>query len=168
MKMISLNKGLFALVDDEDYEYLTQWKWYAQKDNRVFYVSRYVRVHSDKRKYKYIRRGMQNELMNPPKDYIVDHKDHNGLNNQKHNLRCCLNKQNVRNMRIPIDNSTGFKGVCSRKQREHKELKYSAYIQRIHLGHFKTKEEAALAYNKKAKELFGEFACLNQVLRKNK
>ncbi len=164
MKEIQLTQGKVALVDDEDYEYLNQFRWHAHKSKRTWSVRRNISIGHSKGTVL----CMHIVLMSPPKGFEIDHKDHNGLNNQKHNLRCCLNKQNVRNMRIPIDNSTGFKGVCSRKQREHKELKYSAYIQRIHLGHFKTKEEAALAYNKKAKELFGEFACLNQVLRKNK
>jgi hypothetical protein len=93
---------------------------------------------------------------------LVDHKDRNGLNNQKENLRICDYSKNAQNSkRNPIYGSSNYKGVYLYKRTN----KYRANIKlkgkRIYLGYFDSDKEAALAYNKKAIELFGEYACLN-------
>jgi hypothetical protein len=91
---------------------------------------------------------------------MIDHINGNTLDNQRHNLRACSNKENMRNRGMASHNSSGFKGVSWL------EGKWSAYIgengKKIHLGLFKTREDAARRYNKEALKRFGEFAKLNK------
>ena len=91
----------------------------------------------------------------------VDHINQNKLDNRKSNLRLCSHSQNGINKYKQSNNSSGFKGVCFNKRRQ----KFMAFInkdkKRTYIGYFETAEEAGKAYDKKAKELFGEFACLN-------
>jgi hypothetical protein len=99
--------------------------------------------------------------MDAPLDKIVDHKDGNGLNNQKNNLRLCSYSQNSQNSKRPSHNTSGYKGACWSKGSN----KWQAYIKLngkcIHLGYFTCLLKAARAYDLKAKELFGNFARLN-------
>lgn len=149
MKEIKLTQGKVALVDDEDYEYLSQWSWVAIKNRNTFYAQRGWRPIIKMHRF----------IMNPPNDMQIDHIDHNGLNNQKINLRVCTSAQNKMNRR-PSGESK-YLGVT----REGKSNKWSATIshnnQYIHLGAFKTQEEAAIAYDSAAKIYHGEFANLN-------
>jgi hypothetical protein len=149
MKEIKLTQGKFAQVDDEDFEWINQWKWYAQKSNKYIYAARY-----SKGKYYYMHRV----IMNPDLLHEVDHKDRNGLNNQKNNLRICSHQQNAMNSKSR-EGSSKYIGVC------YKDKYITAQIvinnKTIHLGYFKTEEDAAFARDLKAKELFGEFANLN-------
>lgn len=149
MKEIKLSKGYAALVDDEDFEYLNQWKWYVYIDRSYKYA-----IRRDRNTGKRIK--MHRIILNAPDNMLVDHIDHNGLNNQKTNIRLCTNSQNQWNMK---GRRNGFKGVSIDKYRFRSSIKYQGKT--IHLGNFKTEIEAAIAYDKKAKELFGEFAYLN-------
>jgi hypothetical protein len=93
---------------------------------------------------------------------VVDHKDHNPLNNRKENLRVCTKAQNAQNRRA-LSGVVGYKGVWYEKSLK----KYRSCIvingRTVHLGRYDVPEEAALAYNEAAKEHFGEFAWLNDV-----
>lgn len=101
-------------------------------------------------------------ITNAQKGQFVDHIDGNPLNNTISNLRLCQKQQNEFNTKIRSDNKSGYKGVCLMRNG-----KYRAYINlngiQHNLGVFATKEEAARAYNSKAKILFGEYARLNTV-----
>lgn len=93
----------------------------------------------------------------------VDHIDRNPLNNVISNLRPCLPKQNARNKSMNKTNTSGYKGV-SKLRRKNTNLIYRSYIvdgKQIHLGQHKTAKQAAMAYDKAAKRIFGEFAVLN-------
>ena len=94
MKTIQLTQGQFALVDDEDYDFLMQWKWQAHKDKSTYYATR---VEYGKNIKKGIK--MHRVIMNTPRNMETDHKDRNGLNNQKYNLRICTRGQNQTNKR---------------------------------------------------------------------
>jgi len=159
MKEIKLTKGQTALVDDEDYEYLNQWKWYANKAGRNYYAERIIC------KPKRINLKMHRLLMKTPKGFQVDHIDHNGLNNQKNNLRNCSFAQNQMN-KIMSKNSK-YLGLshftCNYKGKEYFYIKATIMVNRkkIHLGCFKTDEEAAYAFDKAAVKYRGEFANLN-------
>ena len=149
MKEIQLTKGFVTQVDDEDFEYLNQWKWYIYIDR----VYRYA-IRKDNKTGKRIR--MHRVILNATNEMLVDHIDHNGLNNQKYNIRLCNNTQNQYNMK---GRRNGFKGVSVENSRFRAGIKHQGKT--IHLGSFKTEIEAAKAYDKKAAELFGEFAFLN-------
>jgi hypothetical protein len=149
MKEIKLTQNKVALIDDEDYEYLNQFKWYANKVRNTFYA---------KRGRNKTAQQMHRIIMNPPTNMQIDHKDHNGLNNQKFNLRLCTNSQNRMNS-IPYGKSkylgvSIFRGKIPRAQ-----IKVNNKI--IYLGQFKTEEAAAREYDEMAKIYHKEFANLN-------
>jgi len=155
MKTIALTQGKFALVDDVDFERLSQFKWFAWEQEGVFYALRNSRV-GERPKRTIIR--MHREIFNCAPTEDIDHKDGNGLNNQRWNLRISTNGGNNQNARKRRDNTVGLKGVYFHKQHR----KFGAQIQsrgeRVHLGLFKTPEEAHAAYCAAAAELHGEFA----------
>jgi len=155
MKEIKLTKGQIALVDDEDYDYLNQWKWFVIGVERFYYAGRRA-----PNKNKIIK--MHRLILNAPANKFVDH---NGLNNQKCNLRLCTNSENQMNCRIR-DNRK-YKGVRHAsfinggKRYEYIKAGIQINGKHIRLGYFKTEEAAARAYDSKAKEIFGQFANLN-------
>lgn len=158
MKEIPLSLGLVALVDDEDFTYLSQWAWYA-KSNRYksFYVKRTLRVNG---KSFYV--AMHRQILGAPPGVIVDHANRNTLDNRKLNLRFATTHQNMCN-RIAVRSRFGYRGV---KQRRSGHGKWEARISlldgtRRHLGSFETAEDAARAYDEAAKRAHGEFAVLN-------
>lgn len=160
VKEISLTQEQVALVDDEDFKWLNQYKWYANWCNSTesFYA---IRMDSSR---KAIR--MARLIMNCPRNKLVDHKNHNTLDNQKHNLRICTQNENLQNARNYINSSSKYKGVSwckgNKKWRARIELR-DIFDQRYgkHLGYFKDEIDAAKAYNEAAIRYFGEFACLN-------
>lgn len=87
MKTITLTQNRFAIVDDEDYEWLSQWNWYAQFGHGIYYAVRndYTNGH------KQIR--MHREIMGRTTGKFIDHRNGNGLDNHKENLRACTNRQ---------------------------------------------------------------------------
>lgn len=155
MKEIVLSQGLTARVDDDDYEYLNQWKWTAVKSYNTYYATRKRWIDGKQKHY-----FMHSVIMNPPFGMEVDHKDHNGLNNQKSNLRNGTHQQNQMNRRPVKTSSSKYLGVNV------EEGKYIiAYVQvnkrKVRLGTFKTEEDAARAYDEAAKKHYGEFANVN-------
>jgi len=151
-KLIPLTQDKFAIVDAQDYEWLSKYKWYALKDKRTYYAAR-----SSNRKTL----RMHREIMRAPKHLLVDHRDHNGLNNRRSNLRICTLAENIRNRRSNRGSTSKYKGVTWFKARNLFQASITFNGRRIHLGYFKSEIDAAKAYDKKAKELFGEFAYLN-------
>ena len=165
MKKIKLTQGKEALVDDEDCEMLMEHKWCAQqKGNDNFYVVRNSpRDSNGKQKTIYMHRV----ITNVPKGKQVDHINGNTLDNRRENLRTCTRSQNQMNRGRTKNNKSGYKGIYYAKDKPRfkpwqAQIKHNKKT--IYLGYYKTKEEAALAYNKKAIELFGEYAKLNNVL----
>jgi hypothetical protein len=158
-RMIKLTKGYFAIVDPEDYQDLIKYSWRAavQPDGQV-YAAAYIGGGRKNGKQVY----MHQMILGFPGSK-VDHRNGNGLNNRRYNLRTATDSQNQMNKRIGRNNTSGFKGVSFQKSAR----KFKAYIRKEgklhHLGLFMTAEEAAAAYNRKALELFGEFASLNDL-----
>lgn len=163
MKKIPLSKGYFALVDDEDYEELSKYKWSVVDQGRECkYAYRQTGKLGDRRNIR-----MHRVIMNAAEGTDIDHKDGDGLNNQKSNLRICSHQNNMRNMNRVV-NKSGFKGVRVHTERlQGGRRAYQATIwdgsKSISLGYHETPTQAAIAYNKKAVELFGEFARLNPI-----
>lgn len=146
-----------TLVDDSDYEYLNQWKWHIHKNSEGVGVYAKTKMILDNKKVSiYMHRWILN-LENL--ELEVDHKDWNGLNNQRDNLRICNKSQNNINRKPYEKPDCKYKGVSYDKN--YKKKPWRARLSSHTLGHFHTPEGAALAYNKKALELYGEFAYLN-------
>ena len=158
MKKIPLTQGKFALVDDEDYEWLMQWKWCVYWDG---YTWRPIRgVHRRRESPTLKRFSMHREIMKHHGYKLdgmqVDHINHDGLDNRKVNLRVCTKEQNARNARKITNASSKYKGVSWKPPISKWEVRVRKYI-----GVYSSEIEAAKAYDKKAKELYGAFANLN-------
>ena len=154
MKEIKLTQGQVAQVSDHRFDELNQYLWYARYDPKMksFYAMRNVRVSTGKQKTVLMHRL----IAGAPDGMPVDHIDHQTLNNQDENLRICTPSQNAQNQRRD-NNTSGYKGFDFYKVLG----KWRARIRGVDLGYFDSAEEAARAYDKKAKELFGEFAHIN-------
>ena len=169
MKEIKLNgkHGGVALVDDEDYAELSKYKWHSVKDTHTMYAGRRDKwpIHTKKTMHRHILN------LTDPK-VIVDHKDGNGLNNQRHNLRICTHSQNIAN-KHKTHGSSMYLGVNKCIVKANGSL-YSYWLAKCtkdtkkYAKTFKTEVEAALWYNEKAKELHGEFANLNIIQQEQK
>ncbi len=156
MKELSLTKGKFALIDDEDYYIISFFTWYAAKDENTFYANTSVRLNN-----KLIILRMHRFLLNLKSGEQVDHRDGNGLNNQKANLRICTHSQNCMNMKGHKNSTSKFKGVSWNKRYNRWVAQICLNRNIIFLGYFKNEVKAAGIYDTKAKELFGNFARLN-------
>jgi hypothetical protein len=154
VKEIPLTKGLFAQVDDEDFERISRYKWYASKQYECYYALRYS---GDYRKRQ--TQSMHRDILQTEDSHIiVDHKDGNSLNNQKSNLRICSHAENIRNRnRKEKRNTSGYRGVCWHKRANKWVASIKVDGKRIHLGCFDDIKEAAESYNSAAKLHFGEF-----------
>jgi len=148
MKEIKLanNKGI-TFIDDEDYEWLNQYKWQLTDTGYA------------KMALKGKTKRMHRFIMKEPDGLQIDHIDGNKLNNQKSNLRFATKSQNAMNSKNRINTTSKFKGVS--KWRNKWFVKIQLNKKQYYLGVFKDENEAAEAYNKVAKELFGEYAKLN-------
>jgi len=150
MKLIKLNESNYAQVSDADFEFVSMFKWRLSNQRGYLYAvnDRLGSLH------RFIL-GVCNPKI------LVDHKDRNGLNCQRDNIRVATVQQNCFNTKVHKDSKTGYKGVTYNK----KTNKYSAVIfynkTKYNLGTFLTAYQAMCAYNKKAEELHGEFAGLN-------
>lgn len=155
-KLIPTTNGSYILCDANDFEKLSKFFWRELKG----YAYRMAG-----KKMIYLHR----QLLNPPKNRDVDHRNRNGLDNRRENLRICTEAQNCgyarkRLFAKPARVTTSkYKGVSWRKDRQ----RWTAYIgtgkQREILGCFAEEKEAAKAYNAAAVRIYGDFAELNQI-----
>lgn len=153
MKEINLTQGQVALVDDEDFETLNGFRWYANKHGNTFYAGRNLRV-DGKEKQVYMHQIILNGRG-------IDHIDHNGLNNQRANLRFCTPRENMMNRQKQGNTSSVYKGVSFHKGTKKWRTTIQINGKIIHVGLYNTEADAARAYNSKAIDLFCEFANLN-------
>lgn len=151
---VPLSHGKVAVVDNADYTLVSQYKWRAtQSHDHLWYAvtgSRpYLTMHA--------------LILGTVGKAHIDHRDRDGLNNQRYNLRECTLSQNAANRRKRSGSVSQFKGVGW-------NIVVKKWIARIrkdgiayHLGYFVNEEDAARAYNVAAARLFGEFANLNEI-----
>lgn len=156
LKEIPLTQGKVALVDDEDFDRVNQFKWCAQKRRcGGFYAVRKIRVSETKWTNEYLHCFILGRKR-------VDHKNGDSLDNQKQNLRAATPQQNCRNRRKKIAGATSkFRGVywCSGRRRWCASLKVKG--RRTYLGYFKVEAVAAKAYDAGVRQFFGKFASPN-------
>lgn len=159
-RLIPLTQGKFAIVDAENYEWLNQWKWHTEKKGRktkTYYVARNIPKGKNKQAVLYMHRL----IMAAQEGDELDHCNNNALDNRRCNLRFCQHSENMENQRPQKNKTSKYKGVSWNKQ-------YGKWIVFIredgrekYMGNFVSEIKAAKAYDRKALELFGEFACPN-------
>lgn len=155
-RWIPLGHALFALVDEDQFEYLNKWFWYCQ-----------TRKRSKQRPYHCVARisegrhsiSMAREILGATVGQVVDHIDGNTLNNTRSNLRFASISQNSRNTRVKKTKKSHYKGV--RKSRSAWKVVIFVNGIELYLGSFKSDVEAAKVYDNAARKYFGVFARLN-------
>lgn len=163
-RLIPLTRGLFAVVDAEDYPALSKYIWFAEGTGDNCYAAR-------KQNRKSIK--MHREITGAPDHLVVDHIDHNCWNNRKKNLRVCTFAQNCRNIkgRSPRyaknrRKTSKFKGVHWHKRQKKWAAQITYDNKTYHIGYFIDETEAAKAYDTAAEKYHGRFASLNFPKRK--
>lgn len=160
MKAIYLKNGMFALVDNDDYERINAYNWiYLNKGDG--YARR-----SYQNGGRQITVLMHRTVMNLDDDQHIDHVNGNTLDNRKINLRICDRSQNMANRKMHKNNKSGFKGVYQHHMKNGSKA-FEAKIQfrkkSKSIGYFKTAKEASDAYDNESKKLHGEFSRPNSL-----
>lgn len=157
MKRVLLTKGKFALVDDEDFEKVSKFRWYAEKakGKNKFYAAH----KRDKKKY------LHRFVMRDPKGKQIDHRNNDGLDCRKMNLRVATNQQNRMSSVKTKRNkkSSRYKGVTFDKRSGRFIAQIMKAGKHFHLGSSLNQKDCAKMYNKAALKLFGSFAKLNKL-----
>jgi len=155
---IPLTKGKITIVDADDYEWLSQWKWSAHKSYYMFYAERHTYPNGNDVVVK-MHRAILGLSYGDGK--IVDHRSRDGLDNRRTNLRIASRSLNKYNCKLYRNNTSGYRGVHWWKT----ACKWKAYIningKRKSLGHHPTAIDAAIAYDKSAIDIWGNDARLN-------
>jgi hypothetical protein len=161
---VPLSRGYTAVIDAADALLVQPYTWSAHVDKRedgsIAAVYAQARLRQDDGTLRIVR--LHRFILDAPKAALVDHENGDGLLNTRANLRLCSTAQNSRNQQLRTDNTSGFKGVTLCKKTG---LWISAIVidrQYKNLGKYKTKEEAAAAYDLAAAKYHGEFARTNQ------
>lgn len=160
MKELPLSQGRVALVDDEDFEWLNQWKWSLNPTGKGYaYRGIYLGMVDGKTKLGHV--AMHRLIMNAPNGLTVDHIDGNGLNNQRHNLRIATYAQNSVNSPKRADSGNPYKGVFRVPNSPRWRVVIGGRGNITRSKPFDTPEEAAREYDRLARERYGDFAYLN-------
>ena len=146
-RTINLTRGQVAIIDEEDFQRISQEHWCAIKIKGRYYAIQ------GKRTNLYMHRI----IMGATDDEQIDHVNNNGLDNRKRNLRRCTNAQNNWNKGKHRDNTSGFKGVSYDPDRGKWRARLMVNGKFVWLGRHHTAQAAYMAYTTKAKEVFGEF-----------
>lgn len=149
MKEIPLSNNICALVDDEDYELLSQYNWYSERG----YAVRKETING-----KRINIRMHRQILGAPEGKDVDHINMIRYDNRKTNLRICSRSENICNVGKKKSNKSGYKGVFYVKALNKYRVQIKKGKLRIHVGYYLTALDAHIAYKEKAKEYFGDFA----------
>lgn len=154
MREIPLTRGYVAMVDDEDYERVSNIHWHAVIHRKKVYAQRPL--------YKQTGpASLHRFILDAPKGFEVDHIDGNSLNCTRKNMRLCDHYGNSQNRATSTLSKSGFKGVYWDKGRRKWKAEIQAYKRTYKLGRYALVEDAARAYDAKARELHGQFARLN-------
>ena len=160
MREIFLTQGQIALVDDDDYEFISKYKWGAYKHRKGnYYAARQSSRVNGKRRHIAMSRQILGLGQGDKRQ--VDHINHFTLDNRRDNLRTCTNQQNQQNKISHRESSSMFKGICWDKRGEKWLARIVIKGRQIYLGCWEMEEVAALAYDIAATREFGEFANCN-------
>jgi len=152
MRLLPLSQDKHALVDEQDYGRVSQYKWHAFRIHNTWYAA----THQIHGKRTYLHRY----IMDAPKGMEVDHANGDGLDNRQENLRLCRHRDNLRNMRRTTVSRSGFRGVeLTKNGKFAARCKYLGKV--LYFGTFTTAEEAARVRDQEVIKLHGEFAYLN-------
>jgi len=163
---LPLTKNQVTFIDDEDWKLVFNYTWHAFFHGNTCYARANIYNENGKRVTKYLHQF----LLDVQEGQEIDHVNHNGLDNQKENLRICTHEQNMGNYKTEGNfggkvRTSVYKGVSWHK----KVGKWAAQINtqgtRKHLGYFDNEDDAAKTYNKAADEKYGEFAYLNKIVQ---
>ena len=154
---IQLTREQVTIVDEDDYQELSQFKWLAQVNNRGYYACRFAGPAGAR-----VEVYMHRVIMGAPDDILVDHINGNTLDNRKENLRLCTRSQNGFNRGCNKNGTSGYKGVtyCKNRVSDNWKAQIKIDYKNHHLGYFHTPKEAYDAYCIAAKQLHGKFAKL--------
>lgn len=150
-QLITLTQGYFAIVDDEDFDFINSIKWHYRNEGYAATTAAGKNI------------TMHRFLLDAKPGECVDHLNRNGLDNRRCNIRIATYSQNQWNRGLACNNTTGFKGVCTTHNgrfRAHLKVNRKDY----HLGTFATAEEAACLYDVAVVEYHGAFAVTNKML----
>lgn len=144
---------MVAMVDDEDYEMVNEYKWHYHHDS--YAVTTWSKV-AGRVKFLLMHRLILGELV---RGKVTDHINGNGLDNRRENLRVCSQSENTCNQKQSKSNTSGYKGVFLQGKKWKTQIRINGKTH--YIGYFSDKIEAARAYNEAAKKYHGEFARLN-------
>lgn len=156
IRELALSNGYSVIVDECDYEWLSQYRWYAKKNGNKWYAARGTRLPGGKKPTLWMHRA----ILEASKGVQVDHVDGNSLNNSRSNLRLCSPQQNTFN-RQAIIGSSHFKGVSFDTRQNRWKASVTVDKKTKTIGYFIEEVAAARAYDQAARLRFGEFAWLN-------
>jgi len=149
----------YAKVELADYKRLREYEWLAKKGNNSFYARRHVK---GGKKGKETLIYMHQDIIKVPEGMVVDHINHDGMDNRRANLRAATYSQNLCNTRKRSGaTQSKYKGIYWRKKNRKWQAQITFEKKRMSLGYFRSEIDAAKAYDMAAKKYFGEFACLN-------
>lgn len=153
---IPLTRGLVALVDDDDFERVSQFRWYPAKS-----ATPNGTTYAQGRAGTRVTISMHRFILQPPPGFEIDHANHDGLDNRRSNLRLCTRSQNIANRRPAVTGRTGYRGVTPATGGNGFRVRVEFEGERRHIGHFFCPVEAAHAYDEAARRIHGAFAILN-------
>jgi len=155
IKEVPLTQGKIAIVDAVDYERVAVFKWHATFSHGDWKARTWIKGSNPRKSV-----SLHRLILSPPTDRQIDHRDGDGLNNRRTNLRIATFSQNRCN--TTSRSASGYKGVMPTNQQK---TRWRAQIKvngvGLHVGCFQSPEDAARAYDIAARQHFGEFACIN-------
>jgi len=158
-RKISLGEGKFTIVDPQDFYGFNIFNWCFEEDGWNIYA---VRIEGDSvgnKRYKIV--SLHRAIMNHPQGLLIDHRNNNGLDNRRANLRKATKSQNVCNRRKQANTSSRFRGVSFDKRRGAWAVNITSQRKQKWIGYFDNEIDAAKAYDKAARKYHKEFAKLN-------